>query len=94
MWGLFVGLGIGVAQVLALRALIKMIMGTQKALGALLLMFKITAIVAILWLVSTVSMTHLIWAGCGMFAGLIAGSVIVQLSQKRAGNDGKDHQHG
>lgn len=83
-------MGIGVAQVFALRALVKMIMGTQKALGALLLMLKIAAIVAILWLVSTVSLTHLIWAGVGMFAGLILGFVILQQTQKRAGNDGKD----
>jgi hypothetical protein len=93
MWGLFVGLGIGVLQVLALRALVRMIMGTQKALGALLLLLKIGAVVAILWLVSTVSLTHLIWAAGGMFAGLILGFVIVQLLQKRAGNDGKDLHH-
>ncbi len=86
-------MGIGVAQVFTLRALVKMIMGTQKALGALLLMLKIAAVVAILWLVSTVSLTHLIWAGVGMFAGLILGFVILQSSQKRAGNDGKDQYH-
>lgn len=93
MWGLFVGLGIGVSQVLGLRLLVKMIMGTQKALGALLLMLKMAAVVAILWLVSTVSLTHLIWAAGGMLAGLILGAVIVQLLQKRAGKDGKGHHH-
>jgi|AGTN01.1.fsa_nt_gi hypothetical protein len=92
MWGFFVGLGIGALQVFALRALIRMIMGTQMALGALLLLLKITAVVALLWLISTVSLTHLIWAAGGMFAGLVLGLVIVQWKQKRAGEHGKDDQ--
>lgn len=94
MWGLFVGLVIGTLQVFALRALVNMIMGTRKALGVLLLLLKIAAVVALLWLVSTVSLAHLIWAAGGMLAGLILGSVTLQLTQKRAGNDGKDTHHG
>ncbi len=91
MWGFFVGLGIGTLQVIALRVLLGMIMGTHKVLGALLLMLKLAAIAALLWLISTVSLVHLIWAGCGMLAGLIIGSVIVLQLQKRAGKDRKDH---
>lgn len=86
-------MGIGTLQVFALQALVKMIMGTRKVLGALLLLIKIAAVVALLWLVSTVSLAHLIWAASGMLAGLILASVIVQFTQKRAGNDGKDHCH-
>jgi len=91
MWGLFVGLGIGVLQVIALRALLGMIMGTQKALGALLLMLKFAAIAALLWLISTVSLMHLVWTAGGMLVGLIIGSAIVMQLQKRTGKDGKDH---
>ena len=92
MWGLFVGLAIGVAQMLAMRVLIKMIMGSHKALGMLLLLLKIAAIVAVLWLVSTVSMNHLIWAAGGMLAGLLVGFAILQQLLKRAGKDGKDQR--
>ena len=91
MWGLFVGLGIGVLQVLALRALLKMIMGTHKVLGTLLLMLKLAVIAALLWLISTVSLTPLIWTAGGMLAGLVIGSVIVLQLQKRARKDGKGH---
>ncbi len=91
MWGLFVGLGIGVLQVFTLRALVKMIMGTRQVLGISLLMLKIAAVVAVLWLVSMVSLTHLIWAACGMLAGLILAFTVLQAARKRAGKDGKDH---
>jgi hypothetical protein len=90
MWGLFVGLAIGIAQVFAMRALVKMIMGTQKVLGVLLLMLKFAAIVAVLWLVSTVSLNQLIWAAGGTLAGLLIGVAALQLMQKRAGKDGGD----
>ncbi len=86
-------MGIGVAQVFVLRALIGMIMGTKQTLGVLLLMLKIAAVVALLWLVSTVSLTHLIWAAGGMLAGLVLGLLAVQFLIRRAGKDGKDHQH-
>jgi len=91
MWGLFVGLGIGVLQVIALRALLGMIMGTRKTLGMVLLMLKFAAIVALLWLISTVSLTHLIWTAGGMLAGLVISSVTVLQLRKRTGKDGKDH---
>jgi len=91
MWSLFVGLGIGVLQIIALRALLGMIMGTRKALGALLLVLKFAGIAALLWLISTVSLMNLVWAAGGMLAGLIIGFVITQTLQKRTGKDGKDH---
>jgi hypothetical protein len=91
MWSLFVGLGIGVMQIIALRALLGMIMGTHKALGALLLVLKFAGIAALLWLISTVSLMNLVWAAVGMLAGLVIGFVITQKLQKRTGKDGKDH---
>jgi hypothetical protein len=94
MWGLFVGLGIGVAQVFAMRALIGMIMGTRKALGVLLLMLKIAAIAVLLWLVSTASLAALAWAAGGTLAGLILGFAAMQFLQQRTGKDGKDQNHG
>lgn len=94
MWGLAVGIGIGVAQVFALKALVKMIMGKRKALGMLLLLLKIAVVVALLWLVGSISVTHLIWAAGGTLAGLIIGILILQMLQKRAGKDGDDRNDG
>ena len=58
MWGIFVGIVIGVLQVLALTKLGGMIMGDGKSvfklLGAVLLFIKMAAIVLILYLLSTV----------------------------------------
>lgn len=74
MWGLFVGIIIGVLQVIGLYAFGKMIFGENskaKALGAVLLIVKIALIVFIFVLISTVSLTHLIWTAGGMLLGLI-----------------------
>ncbi len=79
-------------QVIALKALLKMIMGAHKALGVLLLMLKIAAVVTMLWLIASDSAASLIWAAGGTFVGLVTGLVIVQAVQKRTGNDGKDQK--
>ncbi len=87
MWGLFVGLVIGFLQVLGLKIFGKMIFGdndSAKPLGVLLLMVKIALIVFILYLISTVSLTHVIWTAGGMLIGLIATlAVINKRDQKK-----------
>jgi len=84
---LFVGLAIGVLQVLALTILGKMILGEQasaKLIGILLLVAKVAVIILILYLISTISLTHVIFTACGMFAGLIVALAVVYLrGQKR-----------
>ncbi len=89
MWGLFIGLAIGVLQVLALTILGKMIIGERasaRLIGIFLLIAKIAAIVLILYLISTISLTHVIFTACGMLAGVIAALVFVYMKRKR-GND-------
>jgi cobalamin biosynthesis protein CobD/CbiB len=74
MWGLFVGIVIGVLQVIGLYTFGKMIFGENskaKLLGALLLLVKIALIILVLVLISTVSLTHVIWTAGGMLLGLI-----------------------
>ena len=103
MWGLIVGLAIGVLQVLALKYLGRMILGektSSKFLGALLILLKIALIVLVLVLIAKVSLTHLLYTAGGMLAGIIAALVIMLLHkapQKKAAGcnaDGKDGSNG
>lgn len=85
MWGLLIGLAIGVLQVLALTILGKMILGDRasaKLIGAVLLIVKIASIVLILYLISTISLTHVIFTAVGMLAGLIAALVFLLIRRK------------
>lgn len=94
MWGLFVGIAIGLLQVFALAKLGGMIMGNGKAgfkaLAVLLLLIKMAAIVLILYLLSTVSPAHLIWAAGGILAGLCIASIVLILRRKKS--DGEENQ--
>jgi hypothetical protein len=103
MWGLFVGLVIGALQVVALGILSKMILGdntSAKLIGVLLLMVKVALIVFVLYLISTITLMHLIWTAAGMLAGLILTLMIMQVRRsaksKTAGShiDGKDNSDG
>ena len=103
MWGLFIGLTIGALQVIALNKLGRMILGeniSSKLIGALLLLAKIALIVFILYLMASVSLTHLLWTMGGMLLGMTVTLVIVlkrRESQKSAtgsSTDGKDNSNG
>lgn len=88
MWGLFVGLAIGVLQVLALTILGKMILGDRasaKLIGGLLLIAKMALIVLILYLISNISLTHVIFTAGGMLAGLTAALAFICLRRARGG---------
>ena len=87
MWGLFVGLAIGVLQVLAVVKLGGLVFGNKPILsiaGIILFFIKMTAIVLILYLISTISLEHLIWTAGGMLAGLVAVSVYLLKRRKKA----------
>lgn len=86
MWGLFVGIIIGVLQVIGLYTFGKMIFGENnkaKVLGAVLLLVKIALIILVLVLISKVSLTHVIWTAGGMLLGLIATLVFKSMRQKK-----------
>ncbi len=91
MWGIFIGIVIGVLQVLALTKLGGMIMGDGKSvfklLGALLLLIKMAAIVLILYLLFTVSPAHVIWAAGGILIGLITASIILMVIRKKTSGE-------
>ena len=86
MWGLFVGIIIGVLQVIGLYTFGKMIFGENnkaKVLGTVLLLVKIALIILVLVLISKVSLTHVIWTAGGMLLGLIATLVFKSMRQKK-----------
>ncbi len=92
MWGIFVGIALGILQVAALYKLMKMMLGqdaVMKMVAVLLLMAKIAAIVGILYLLSTVSTAHLIWAAGGMLIGLISASVFMLKRRNKTDREGK-----
>lgn len=92
MWGLFIGIAIGVGQVLALKLLGKMILGERpvwiKLVSGLLLLAKMALIIGALYYISTVSFAHLIWTAGGMLIGLI--SVSVYQLRRRNNTDRED----
>ena len=87
MWGLFVGIGLGAGQILALKALMGIIMRDSntalKLLAFLLIIIKMAAIVLILVLLSRLSLQHVIWAAGGMSIGLVSVSLIIFLGRKK-----------
>ena len=86
MWGLMAGFAIGLLQVLALAQLWKMIISellTAKLMGCLLLFIKMAVIVLLLYLISTVSFSHLLFAAGGMLAGIIAALLLIQRRSRK-----------
>jgi predicted permease len=94
MWGLLVGIAIGGLQLLAVNKLGTMILGGkshEKLLGVLLFIAKMAAIIVILYLISTISLAHLIWTAGGILLGLVLGSVYVLKRRRKTNGDGKDN---
>lgn len=86
MWGLFVGIVIGVLQVLGLRVFGKMLIGESiaaKALAMVLIFIKIALIVFVIILISNVSIAHVIWTAGGMLLGLIATLVFFNMRKPK-----------
>ena len=86
MWGLLVGIVIGVLQVIGLYTFGKMIFGENnkaKVLGVVLLLVKIALIILVLVLISKVSLMHVIWTAGGMLLGLIATLVFKSMRQQK-----------
>lgn len=87
-------MAIGGLQLLAVNKLGKMILGgkkSEKLLGATLLILKIAAIVFILYLISTVSLAHVIWTAGGMLLGLTLGSLYMLKRRRRTNGDDKSN---
>lgn len=94
MWGLFVGIAIGVLQLLAVNKLGRMILAGKKGekiLGTVLFVAKMAAIVFILYIISTVSLEHVVWTAGGMLLGLTAGSVYILKRRRRTNGDDKSN---
>ncbi len=97
MWGFFVGIIIGVLQVIGLYVFGKMIFGENskaKVLGAVLLLVKIALIILVFILISTVSLMHVIWMAGGMLLGLIGTLVFKNMRHQKkdikdCGNTGR-----
>ncbi len=89
MWGILVGVAVGGLQLFAVYKLGRMIIGgapSAKLAGVLLFIAKMAAITVILYLISTVSLEHLIWTAGGMLIGLVAASFYV-LKRRRKSDD-------
>jgi hypothetical protein len=92
MWGLFAGMLIGGLQILAVSKLGRMMLEgktSMKIIGFTLFILKMGAIVAILYLISTVSLEHLIWTAGGMLLGLSAVSLYMLKRRRRAAVSGE-----
>ena len=88
---------IGALQVVALGILSKMILGdnsSAKLIGALLLMVKIAIIVLVLYLISTITLMHLIWTAAGMLAGLILTLMIMKERRSAKSKTADSHKDG
>ncbi len=91
MWGLFAGILIGGLQVLAVNKLGRMMLEgkpKEKIFGFTLFMLKMGAIVAILYLISTVSLEHLVWTAGGMLLGLLAVSLYMLKRRRQDAENG------
>jgi hypothetical protein len=86
MWGLFVGMLIGGLQIFTVNKLGRMMFEgeiSEKIIGLVLFMLKIGAIVLILYLISTVSLVHLVWTAGGMLLGLLSASLYMLKRRRR-----------
>lgn len=81
---------IGGLQLLAVNKLGRMLFDGklfEKIIAFLLFILKMTAIIAILYLISTVSLEHLIWTAGGILLGLVAVSLYVLKRRRRLGTE-------
>lgn len=95
MWGLAVGIAIGILQLFAVNKLGRMILEGKvltKLIGGFLFMAKMAAIIFILYLISTVSLIHLIWTAGGMLLGLSLTSLYLYKRRRRKYGYGNSNQ--
>lgn len=88
---------IGGLQILAVSKLGRMMLEgrmPEKIIGFALFLLKIGAIVAILYLIATISLFHLVWTAGGILLGLLAVSLYMLKRRRRdvvkAGVNGDD----
>ena len=86
MWGIFIGIAIGILQVLAIGMIGRLFVKNGyivKMLSCILFLVKMAAIVAILYWISTISLTHLIWTAGGMLLGLVIASAFLLIRRNK-----------
>jgi len=86
MWGIFVGIGLGILQLYLLRNITGMIGGPGKHSVLIvmpLILLKLIFIMFILYLMATVSIAHLLFTAGAMLVTILLVSVIYFLKKSR-----------
>ncbi|MBC5647258.1 hypothetical protein [Christensenella tenuis] len=79
MWGIFIGLGLGVLEVLFLKKLIAMMTADKRntAIAVPLTIAKLALILVVLWLMARfISLEAMIWCAAGVAAAMIGIPVV------------------
>lgn len=79
MWGIFIGLGLGVLEVLFLKKLITMMTADKRntAIAVPLTIAKLALILVVLWLMARfISLEAMIWCAAGVAAAMIGIPVV------------------
>ena len=79
MWGIFIGLGLGVLEVLFLKKLIAMMTADKRntAIAVPLTIAKLALILVVLWLMARlISLDAMIWCAAGVAAAMIGIPVV------------------
>lgn len=89
MWGIFVGIGLGLLQAVLLRKTAEWITADKKkgsAIGIPVMIGKIALILIVLYLLAKVDLKVMIWGAGGMLATMIAYPIILNIraSKKQA----------
>lgn len=90
MWGLFLGMLIGWLQIFAVNKLGRMMIDgrpSEKVIGVSLFLLKMAAIVVVLYLISSISLEHLVWTAGGILLGLLSASFYMLIRRRRVNSE-------
>jgi len=91
MWGVFVGIGLGLLQVLLLRKVVDWIT-SNKTSGAMVAVFitliKLAIILGVLFLLALISLETMIWAAGGMLVVMIGLPIYLNKRQNKKIKEG------
>ncbi|WP_066683275.1 hypothetical protein [Christensenella intestinihominis] len=82
MWGIFVGFGLGIFEVLLLKKLIEMMTSDRRntAIAVPVTIAKLALILVVLWLMAKfVSLTAMVWCAAGVAAAMIGIPVVTSI---------------
>lgn len=98
MWGIFIGFGLGVLEVLLLKKLIVMTTADKKnaVIAIPLTIAKLALILVVLWLMArVVSLEAMIWCAAGVAAAMIGIPVVTSiLTIKKYRRSGGEQNNG